>query len=339
MRILPPPFRAPASVLILLLGAALVAWWIMIRMPGTSFRGLPPALTSEEQALRDELKQAVQVLAGEIGERNMEHYPQLEAAVDFIERSFAPGRGLVPRRDTYDVGGRPCANIEFEIPGQSPEILVLGAHYDSVPGSRGANDNASGIAALLALARRTAARPPGARTLRFVAFVNEESGYFQSKEMGSWVYASRCKARGDKIVGMISLETIGYFSKAPGSQEYPLPGLKLAYPSAGDFIAFVSDVSSRALLRQTLGSFRRHAMLPSEGAALPARVAGVGWSDHWAFWQHGYPAIMITDTAPFRYPHYHAGSDTPEKLDYDSMARLVSALERVIPELAVGALE
>ncbi len=230
--------------------------------------------------------------------------------------------------------GKTCANIEFEIPGRGPEIIVIGAHYDSVFGSPGANDNGSGVAALLALARRFAARPPGARTLRFVAFTNEEPGHFQTEAMGSWVYASRCRARGDQIAGMISLETVGYFSNAPGSQKFPMLGLKAFYPSAGNFIAFVSNLSSRSLLRRVLRTFRASATLPSEGAALPAAVPGVGWSDHWAFWQHGYPALMITDTAPFRYPHYHARTDTPEKLDYESMARLVSALEKVINDLA-----
>lgn len=152
--------------------------------------------------------------------------------------------------------------------------------------------------------------------------------------MGSLVYAGRCKRLGDPIVAMLSLETIGCFLQAPGSQQYPLPVLDMIYPDAGNFIAFVGDFASRALIRRALGSFRRHAQFPSEGAALPASVPGVGWSDHWAFWQHGYPAFMITDTAPFRYPHYHTVRDTPDQLDYDSMARVVSGVEKVISELA-----
>lgn len=335
MKILPTKKGALWRVLIFFAMPALVAWWVMIRMPSTSFHGTPPPLTSEELTLRDELKADVQMLAGEIGERNVEHYDKLTAAADFIAQSFAQA-GLTPRRDGYDVSGKLCENIEAEIRGSSPEIVVIGAHYDSVFGSPGANDNGSGAAALLALARRFAAGSPPQQTMRFVAFTNEEPNHFKTRLMGSWIYASRCKARGDKIAGMISLETIGYFSNAPDSQKFPMFGLKLFYPSAGNFITFVSNVSSRALLRRALGTFRKHATLPSEGAALPASVPGVGWSDHWAFWQHGYPAIMITDTAPFRYPHYHARSDTPEKLDYDAMARLVSAMEEVISDLARG---
>lgn len=208
--------------------------------------------------------------------------------------------------------GKACWNIETELPGASPEIVLIGAHYDSVFGAPGANDNGSGVAALLALARRLAGKP-NEQTLRLVAFVNEEPGYFQTGKMGSFVYPGRCRQRGDRISAMISLETIGYFSNEPGSQRYPALGLGLIYPRAGNFIGFVSNVGSRSLLRDALGEFRRQAQIPSEGAALPAMVPGVGWSDQWSFWRHGYPGIMVTDTAPFRYPHYHKASDTPKQ--------------------------
>jgi Zn-dependent M28 family amino/carboxypeptidase len=210
---------------------------------------------------------------------------------------------------------------------------LIGAHYDSVFGAPGANDNGSGVAALLALARRLHG-PPNEQTLRLVAFVNEEPGYFQGAQMGSFVYAGRCRQHGDRIRAMISLETIGYFSHQPGSQHYPIPGLGLLYPGTGNYIGFVSNVASRKLLRNALGEFRRAARVPSEGAALPASIPGVGWSDQWSFWRHGYPGIMVTDTAPFRYPHYHKASDTPDKLDYDTMTRVVAGLERVIRHLA-----
>lgn len=284
--------------------------------------------------MRDEMAADVQKLAGEIGERNLERYAQVTASAGFIETSLAAA-GFHPRRDGYVVAGYQCDNIEAELPGTSApqEIVVVGAHYDSVPGSPGANDNGSGVAATLALARRFAGKPC-ARTIRFVAFVNEEPGHFQTELMGSWVYAKRCRERGDGITAMVSLETIGCFSDVAGSQKYPVLALGLVYPTAGNFIAFVGDVSSRALVRRALGSFRKHARIPSEGAALPASVPGVGWSDHWSFWQHGYPAIMVTDTAPFRYPHYHKPTDTPDRLDYAAMARVTSAMAEVIAELA-----
>ena len=308
-------------------------------MPGKNVSKAEP-LSPDEVMLREELRANVQKLAGEIGERNMWHYPQLNAAADFIESSFSRA-GLRSRRDSYEMGGRACHNIEAEIPGNRPEIIVIGAHYDSVFGSPGANDNGTGAAAVLALAQRFAAReteqhPPRRtpnKTLRFVAFVNEEPPYFLSGEMGSQVYARRCKERGDKISAMISLETIGYFSDAPHSQTYPSPGLGLFYPKVGNFIGFVSNVKSRALLRHAITLFRKNAKIPSEGASLPAFIPGVSWSDQWSFWQHGYPAIMVTDTAPFRYPYYHSSNDTPDKLDYDRFTLVVSGIGKVIENL------
>jgi hypothetical protein len=314
---------AVAAVLALL-------WWVGVRMPGKSIPNAAP-LSPDEIALREELRASVQKLAGEIGERNMWHYAQLNAAADFIEDSFSRA-SLRTRRDSYDMRGQTCHNIEAEIPGARPEVLLIGAHYDSVFGSPGANDNGTGVAATLALARRFAdARPQ--HTVRFAAFVNEEPPYFLSDEMGSFVYAGRCKARGDKISAMISLETIGYFSDAPRSQTYPSPVLGIAYPKVGNFIGFVSNVHSRALLRRVIALFRKHAKIPSEGAALPWFVPGVSWSDQWSFWRYGYPGIMVTDTAPFRYPHYHLSSDTPDKLDYDRFTLVVGGIEKVIEDL------
>jgi hypothetical protein len=310
--------------------AIALVWWLMIRMPGKNVVTAAP-LSPDEIALREELRADVQKLAGEIGERNMWHYPQLNAAADFIEDSFARA-GLHPRRDSYELRGQICHNIETEVPGARPEILLIGAHYDSVFGSPGANDNGSGVAATVALARRFAGRKTE-HTLRFVAFVNEEPPYFLSGEMGSLVYARRCKERGDKISAMISLETIGYFSDAPHSQTYPSPGLGIFYPKVGNFIGFVSNVHSRTLLRRVIGLFRKHAKIPSEGAALPSFIPGVSWSDQWSFWRNGYPGIMITDTAPFRYPYYHSANDTPDKLDYDRFTLVVSGMEKVIEDL------
>lgn len=300
-------------------------------MPGRN-TSTAAALTEAEIALRAELVADVQALAGEIGERNTTRYVQLNAAVDFVEGSLARA-GLTPRRESYDVRGRACHNMEVEIRGARPEVLVVGAHYDSVLGSPGANDNASGVAGLLALARRFADKPSG-QTLRFVAFVNEEPPYFQTAEMGSFFYARGCQERGDPIAAMISLETIGYFSDAPRSQTYPAAGLGFFYPTTGNFIGFVANTRSRALLRAAVSSFRKEGKLPCEGAALPTAIPGIGWSDHWSFWECGYPAIMVTDTAPFRYPHYHSKTDTPDKLDYDRFALVVSAMEGVIRELS-----
>jgi hypothetical protein len=318
------------SVLIAAAAVLALLWCFGMRMPGKN-TSKGAALSVDEIALREELRADVQKLAGEIGERNMWHYPQLNAAADFIENSFSRA-GLHPRRDSYELRGQACHNIEAEISGTRREIVLIGAHYDSVFSSPGANDNGSGVAAMLALARRFAGRKTE-RTLRFVAFVNEEPPYFLSGEMGSLVYARRCKERGDKISAMISLETIGYFSDAPNSQVYPSRALGAFYPKVGNFIGFVSNVHSRTLLRRVIALFREHAKIPSEGAALPWFIPGVSWSDQWSFWRNGYLGIMVTDTAPFRYPYYHSANDTPDKLDYDRFTLVVSGMQKVIEGL------
>jgi Zn-dependent M28 family amino/carboxypeptidase len=312
---------------------ATMCWWMMMRMPGKNPSGAAK-LTADGVDLRAELKADVQKLAGDIGERNVPRYPALIATAEFIEQSLTAA-GLQPHRQTYQVQGKDCHNIEAEIKGASPKIILVGAHYDSVFGAPGANDNGSGVAALLALSRRFAAKKCE-YTLRFVAFINEEQPYFQTEQMGSLVYAKSCRHRNDPIEAMISLETIGYFSDEPNTQTYPITGLRAVYPTVGNFIGVVGNFQSRALVRKTIHLLRKDGGIPTEGAALPSIVPGVGWSDQWAFWQCGYRGIMITDTAPFRYPHYHETTDTPDKLDYDRFALVVNGMEKVVAELATN---
>jgi hypothetical protein len=132
---------------------------------------------------------------------------------------------------------------------------------------------------------------------------------------------------------MLSLETIGFFSDVAGSQRYPLP-FGLLYPRTGNFIAFVGNIASRALVRRSIAAFRQHTAFPSEGVAAPGWMTGIGWSDHWAFWQEGYPGVMVTDTALFRYAPYHTRADTPDQINYEHMARVVAGLARVVTALA-----
>jgi hypothetical protein len=314
-----------------------VAWGVpaMVWMPGESYSGPLEALGERETALRDALHRDVERLAGEIGERNLTRYPKLVEAADHVDASFA-AVGYKVRRQGFTVDGKACDNIEVEISGtvEPDEIVIVGGHYDSVIGSPGANDNATGTAAVLALARAFASERPE-RTVRFVAFVNEEPPYFQTSKMGSLVYARGCRERGENVVAMLSLETIGYYRDGAGTQKYPFP-LSLVYPSTGNFLAFVGNFGSRSLVRRTIATFRAKARFPSEGGALPGDIEGVGWSDQWSFWQHGYPGVMLTDTAVFRYPHYHTQQDTPDKVDYDRLARVVVGVERIVRDLASG---
>jgi hypothetical protein len=317
---------------VLLLGLVL-CWWVMIRMPGKSFAGPLPPPTAQEKDWAEKLRQHIVALAGQIGERNIFSLGTLEQAAKYIEGAFA-NANLSAKRQTFEVTKVRCDNLEVEIPGTArrDELVVIGAHYDSVPGSPGANDNGSGVASLLVLAEAFARTQPG-RTLRFVAFVNEEPPNFQTDSMGSRVYARRCRERREKIVAMISLETMGYFSDQEGSQKYP-PPLGMIYPRRGNFIAFVGNVSSGKLVRKCIEIFRRDTPFPSEGASLPGAITGVGWSDHWSFWEEGYPAIMITDTAPFRYPYYHSIEDTPDKINFPHVARVTAGIQKIVHELA-----
>ena len=308
----------------------------MISMPGTSHRGPLPDLTERERRLGHELAADVRMLAETIGERNVWRAAALDRAAAFIEERLTQA-GHAVRRHSYPLAGRHWDNLEVEVPGRArpQQIVLVGAHYDSVRGSPGANDNATGVATVLALARAFAARP-ALRTLRLVAFVNEEPPLFQTAGMGSLVYATRSRERGERIVAMVALDGLGYYADAPGTQRYPFP-FSLFYPSTADFVAFVGNTSSRALVRRSIGAFRRSAAFPSEGGALPGVLPGVGWSDHWAFWQQGYPAIMVTDTLPFRYGPYHGADDTAEKVDYPRLARVVAGLEKVVETLVTTA--
>jgi hypothetical protein len=328
-----------AVLLVLIIALLIVGYWYMIVLPDRSHHGPLPALTSPQADLARHLQDSVEVLAGRIGHRNVFYPENYEAAAQWLESELAARGYAVTRQsytvtlESYSLDGEPSSNIIAERRGTTrpDEIVVIGGHYDSVLGSPGANDNASGTAAVLALADLLKDHQP-ARTLRFVLFANEEPPLFWTEQMGSLVYARACRAKNENIVAMLSIETIGYYSDAPGSQRYPQPFDKV-YPDTGNFIGFVGNLKSRRMLHEVISTFRQSTEFPSEGGALPALVPGVGLSDHWAFWQCDYPGLMITDTAMFRYPHYHKPSDTPDKLDYERMARVVSGLEQVVRAL------
>lgn len=311
------------------------AVWYFTAMPGQSFAGPRPPLDAAGIALRDQLRHDVTFLAETIGERHMLKPRELQRAVQFIADTLrATGAPLAVQ--AVPAGPQNVVNVIAEWRGveRPAEIVVIGAHYDTIPGAPGANDNGSGTAALLALARGFQGAKP-ARTVRFVAFANEELP-FQTEQMGSLFYARSCRTKGEKIVGMLSLETMAYFSEVPGSQHYPAVPLAWVYPDKGNFIGFVANPGSTALLRGVVAAFRTTGTVPSIGAALPPAIPGVAWSDHWAFWETGYPALMVTDTAPNRDPAYHTGDDTAARLDYDGLARVVIGLRPVVQGLGAG---
>ncbi len=265
-------------------------------------------------------------------ERNvLRAYEALKDVENFIKSSLRD-MGYKVGVQPYETEGKEVANVWAELEGVGDEVLIVGAHYDSVVHSPGANDNGTGVSCLLLLAERLR-RSRFRRRVRFVFFVNEEPPYFQTSQMGSYLYARSLK--GEKVVGMLSLETIGYYTDRPNSQDYPLNFLfRMKYPSTGNFLAFVGNPSSAKLLNRSISLFRETVSFPAEGGAYPECIPGVGWSDQWSFWRVGIPAIMLTDTAPFRYPYYHSSEDTPDKINYPALAEVYRGIEGVVRGLA-----
>jgi hypothetical protein len=280
------------------------------------------------------LKKTVHVLAGEIGSRGHFQLAELSRAADYIS-SELQSYGYIVLEQPYDYQGRNYKNIYVEKKGTAaPDtILVVGAHYDTVTGTPGADDNASAVAGMLELARLLAHTPLD-KTIQFVAFTLEEPPLFRSKSMGSYVYAKSLKEKDSNVEGMICLEMIGYFTDEPDSQFFPLPFMRWMFPNRGNFITLVSDLQSKKFLNRVKGGFQKATDLPLETLSTVSFVPGVDFSDHRSFWKFGYDAIMVTDTAFYRNPQYHGPGDVPEILDYNRMADVVLGLKAAVEELA-----
>jgi Zn-dependent M28 family amino/carboxypeptidase len=279
-----------------------------------------------EPDLAPMLRRHVDRLAGLIGPRHLGAPRAFQAAADLVERELGEA-GYSVQKQSYSVGQHEVANLIAELPGgkRADEIVVLGAHYDTVAGSPGADDNASAVAVLIEVARRMKSLRP-ARTVRFVSFACEERPYCYTTEMGSQVYARECRARGERIRGMLCLEMVGYYSTLPGSQKVPpsIPrSLHRFFPQRGDFLAAVANLQSCRLLWNFRRGFKRAVRFPLFSIALPERVQEIRRSDNSSFWDQGYPALMLTDTSFLRNANYHQPSDTPDTLDYECMAKVV----------------
>jgi hypothetical protein len=320
--------------------------WVATQMPGQERLGDLPALDADGRAAAARMDAVVTHLAETIGERNLTGAPAaLAAAADYIEGELR-ALGLEVRRQPVATRSGTAYNLEATIAGRvgsdraqsvaddsaARPVVVVGAHYDTARGTPGADDNGSGAALLLEIARRLAAAP-ASREVRIVAFANEEPPWFRTDRMGSVVYADELARTGAAVAAMFSLETLGWYDDAPRSQHYP-PPFDLFYPDTGNFVAFVGDHWSLGLVRDSVRAFRAAAPVPAEGASFPAVVEGLDWSDHAPFWRHGWPAVMVTDTAPFRNPHYHEASDT--KVDTARMALLLDGVEAAVRAAAGG---
>jgi Zn-dependent M28 family amino/carboxypeptidase len=280
------------------------------------------------ESIKSNLIATVQYLSKDIGQRSYRDIVNLNKTASYIENAFS-SMGYKPIRQSYVYRGNQYYNISVEASGvetSKNDIIVIGAHYDTIVGTSGADDNASGIAGLLELARLIRIKPIS-RTIHFVAFTLEEPPAFFTKNMGSYIYAKGLYDRGVKVYGMISLEMLGYYSDNRNSQFYfPFSFLKWFYPDTGNFIAFLGNLSSRPFSSTFKKSFKAVSSFPVESLNTPSIVPGINFSDNYSFWRLGYPAIMITDTAFMRNRNYHKDTDTGDTLDYDKFAELVKGL-------------
>lgn len=284
----------------------------------------------KKDEMQNRLAAAVRFFADEIGQRSYRDLPQLDVASDYLLTTFA-SLGCRVESQPFMYRGTGYRNIIAEVPGaeNDDEVLVVGAHYDTAEGTPGADDNASGLACLLELARMTAASP-AKRTVRFAAFCLEEPPAFMTRNMGSYIYARSLEDERRKILGMVSLEMVGYFKDDEGTQYYPSSLFKLFYPRRGNFIAFVGNLSSRRFTEGFCRTFRSVSSFPVESLHGISFIPGVDFSDHRNFWKFGIPAFMVTDTAFYRNPNYHGPGDRPETLDYDRMADLTYGLAKTV---------
>jgi Zn-dependent M28 family amino/carboxypeptidase len=292
------------------------------------------AFDIKSESIEPNLKAAVNYLSADIGERSWQDVKKLNRTADYIEDKFR-SYGYSVKRQSFAYSGNTYYNIIAEATGTdaaAKDVLIIGAHYDTVKGTPGADDNASGVAALLELARLTVLQP-AKRTIRFVAFCLEEPPVFGTEHMGSYVYAKSVKEEGVKVYGMISLEMVGYFCDEKDCQRFPLSCIGWAYPDRGNYLAFVGNNASRSFTKKVRKAFARASSLPVESLNTFSSVTGVDFSDHRNFWKFGFSAFMITDTSFYRNHNYHEAQDTPETLDYKRMSELVRGIYKSLGAL------
>lgn len=284
--------------------------------------------------IENNLKNTVKILSEEIGSRSYMEIDALNKTAEYITEELG-AYGYTVSSQIYEAGGETYRNIFTEIKGKKiPEkILIIGAHYDTVTGTPGADDNASGVAGLLELARLLQ-KSSFNKTVQFVAFTLEEPPFFRTKNMGSYKYAEKLHKEDAEIEGMVCLESIGYFINNKGGQNYPLPFFRWFYPEKGNFISLVSDLQSKDFLTRVKGAFKKNSVLPVESISAFSIIPGIDFSDHRSFWKFGYKALMVTDTAFYRNANYHGMGDTPDTLDFKSMADVVLGLKAAMEELA-----
>ncbi len=314
--------------LVLIFLLLLVLSWFWMTQP--LFAGAKS--TSERTVEPSRLQAHVRKLSIELAPRDESHVENLDLVAAYIKNEFSQTTALVSEQP-YRVQGKSYRNVIAQFGPESEERIVVGAHYDTAGALPGADDNASGVAGLIELARLLGRQPPPLR-VELVAFTLEEPPYFRTTGMGSSVHAESLRKQSVRVRAMLSLEMIGYFSDAPNSQHFPVGVLGAFYPSTGNFISVVGRLGDWSLVRSTKAAMRNASPLPVYSINAPALVPGVDFSDQLNYWQAGYHALMITDTAFYRNRNYHTAEDTEEKLDYKRMAMVVEGVYAAVTELA-----
>ena len=280
--------------------------------------------TSKKQVFPDKLRQHVEMLSDTLYPRDWRHTANLDKCAEYIAGHFGDA-GADVEFQPFTVDGNEYRNVIGRFGTGQSRKLIIGAHYDAYAGSPGADDNASGVAVLIELARLLGQHPPDIE-VELVGFVLEEPPFFRTPQMGSAVHARSIAHERARIIGMLSLEMVGYFSDKRWSQQYPLPFLYLFYPSRANFIGVVGRWDQGRWVRKIKAGMQGATSLPVRSIRAPSFIPGVDFSDHMNYWPHGIDALMITDTAFYRNPHYHTIHDTPDTLDYARMADVVVAL-------------
>lgn len=299
---------------------AIVAFWLAQPLWGGKGRA------AAEEVSPERLRAHVEFLTAE--GRDFAHPARLERAAAYVEAAFREAGGRVESQG-FEVDGARYRNVIARFGAGQGVPLIVGAHYDALERTPGADDNASGVAALLEVAAALGRNPPR-QPVELVAYTLEEAHFPGGDRMGSRHHADALAGTGIRPRGVVVLEMVGYFDDRPGSQSFPLPGLGLLYPREGNFIAVVGELLSPRLVRRVKGAMAAAGDPPVHSINAPVWVPGIDFSDHAAYWRHGMPAVMVTDTAFYRNPNYHQPGDRPETLDYRRMAGVARGVLAVI---------
>ena len=315
-------------LLVLILLLLLIGVWFWVTQPLLS-RATPNA---ERTVDPSRLEAHVRKLSLELGPRDVSHTENLDQAAAYIKSELSQTKAFIGEQ-VYRVQGKSYRNVIAHFGPETEERIIVGAHYDTAGPLPGADDNASGVAGLIELARLLDGQQLKVR-VELVAFSTEEPPYFGTTGMGSSVHAESLRQQNVRVTAMFSLEMIGCFSDAPNSQYFPIGLLSALYPSTGNYIAVVGRLSDGLLARRTKAAMRSATPLPVYSINAPQFVTGVDFSDQRNYWHAGYNAVMITDTAFYRNRNYHTAQDTAEKLDYKRMAMVVEGVYAAVSELA-----